>query len=95
MSLKIEDYSWKDDGLNSVHIGVLYVSLNRNSMENAEGVKDLHAGTAAGAPYTDGDVELSDVFMGSVPEGREGDTIEITFHCQSGYITWTYELQNR
>ena len=99
MKMAIENYSWKggsSSDINSVHIGTLYTCLNGVNFEDAEGNKELYIGTAAGRPYTSGDVIREGVFSMKMSESQtEGAAAEIQFHCQSGTITWKYELVNR
>ena len=41
-----------------------------------------------------GNLDKTKVFTGMLPESKTvGDTMEISFHCDAGVITWTYTLQ--
>lgn len=98
MKMTIEDYSWKDSStvLNSVHVGTLFVCLNGVNFKDAEENTELFIGTAAGRPYTDGNIIKEGVYSIQMPESQtEGATAEISFRCQSGTFTWNYELKNQ
>ena len=99
MKMTIENYSWKggsSSDINSVHVGTLFTCLNGVRFEDEEGNKELYIGTVAGHPYTSGDQVREGVFSIKMSESQtEGDTAEILFQCQSGTITWKYELVNK
>ena len=99
MKMLVENYSWKggsSSDINSVHTGTLFVCLNGVNFEDPDGNKELYVGTAAGRPYVAGDITREGIFRMKMSESQtEGAVAEIMFRCQSGSVTWKYELVNR
>jgi len=95
MNLLIENYAWKNDGRNSVHIGELWIRVDTyTSFENSKGESSLKVGTDAGGPYTDRNVDLTDTYYYKTPDSTSvGSKMEFGFHCEAGTYTWYYELQ--
>ena len=71
-------------------------AFDRYNFTNADEETDLHIGTAAGAPYTDGNTLKEGVYSDTFGEiSSEKSIMEIVFHCDAGTDTWTYESQYR
>ena len=95
MNLLIENYAWKNDGRNSVHIGELWIRVDTyTSFKNSKGESSLKVGTDAGGPYTNRNVDLSDTYYYKTPDSKSvGAKMDFSFNCEAGSYTWHYELQ--